>query len=115
MRARTIGWSTVAALSALSVMADRSTPARAANASAASMSVPDLEWPLPAAERALGAIDGRHLWQYVLEQAQISRRYRDQGHAQFWGRIIGSSADAEDARWLAGHFTQIGLSEVHIQ
>src|SRR5262249_31613309 len=45
----------------------------------------------------------------------ISRRYRDQGHPQFWGRIIGTSGDAEDARWLADKYTQIGMTDVHIQ
>jgi hypothetical protein len=37
---------------------------------------------------------------HVAEQAAISRRYRDQGHPKFWGRIIGTSADAESAAWL---------------
>jgi hypothetical protein len=50
-----------------------------------------LEWPLPAGESVYGKIDGRHLHRYVEEQAAISRRYRDQGHPKFWGRIIGSS------------------------
>jgi hypothetical protein len=74
-----------------------------------------LEWPLPAGEQAYGRIDGRHLHRYVDEQAAISRRYRDQGHPKFWGRIIGSSADAESAEWLANTFTSIGLSDVRIQ
>jgi hypothetical protein len=56
-----------------------------------------LEWPLPPGEQAYARIDGKHLHQYVEEQAAISRRYRDQGHPKFWGRIIGSSADAESA------------------
>src|SRR4029453_18190928 len=56
-----------------------------------------LEWPLPPGEQAYGRIDGRHLHQYVEEQAAISRRYRDQGHPKFWGRIIGTSADTENA------------------
>src|SRR3954466_208644 len=60
-----------------------------------------LEWPLPPGEQVYGRIDGRHLHRYVDEQAAISRRYRDQGHPKFWGRIIGSSADAESADWLA--------------
>src|SRR5689334_18188618 len=46
-----------------------------------------LEPPLPASDRPYGAIDGKHMWQYVKEQAAIAERYRDHGHSQFWGRI----------------------------
>lgn len=74
-----------------------------------------LEWPLPPGEQAYGTIDGKHLHRYVEEQAAISRRYRDQGHPKFWGRIIGSSADAENAEWLANKFKSFGMSDVHIQ
>src|SRR5215213_4514383 len=74
-----------------------------------------LEWPLPAGEQAYGRIDGRHLHQLVEEQAAISRRYRDQGHPKFWGRIIGTSADAENAAWLADKLKSLGLSDVRIQ
>jgi peptidase M28-like protein len=74
-----------------------------------------LEWPLSAADQVYGKIDGRHLHQYVEEQAAMSRRYRDQGHPKFWGRIIGSSADAENAEWLAAKFKSTGLSDVRIQ
>ena len=45
----------------------------------------------PADAQAYGAIDGRHLHGLVVDQAGISRRYRDQGHPQYWGRIIGTS------------------------
>jgi hypothetical protein len=74
-----------------------------------------LEWPLLPSQQAYGKIDGRHLHRYVEEQAAISRRYRDQGHPRFWGRIIGSSADAESAEWLANTFKSIGMSDVRIQ
>jgi hypothetical protein len=74
-----------------------------------------LEWPLPPSEQAYGKIDGKHLHQYVEEQAAISRRYRDQGHPKFWGRIIGTSADAESAEWLANKFKMFGMSDVRVQ
>jgi Peptidase family M28 len=74
-----------------------------------------LEWPLPPDEQAYARIDGKHLHQYVEEQAAISRRYRDQGHPKFWGRIIGSSADAESAEWLANKFKSFGMTDVRIQ
>ena len=67
------------------------------------------------AVEAYGRIDDKHLHGYVDEQATISRRYRDQGHPRFWGRIIGSSADAESAEWLANTFRSLGMSEVRIQ
>ena len=74
-----------------------------------------LQWPLPASGQAYADIDGRRLHRYVVDQAAIARRYRDQGHPQFWGRITGTSADAESADWLAAHFKRIGLSDVRIQ
>jgi Zn-dependent M28 family amino/carboxypeptidase len=72
-------------------------------------------WPLPAGDPAYGAIDGRRLWQYVKEQAEIAERYRDQGHPQYWGRIAGTSGDVEDARWLLAKYQDIGLTEARIQ
>jgi Peptidase family M28 len=75
----------------------------------------DLEWPLPPARAAYGNIDGKRLWQYVVEQADIAHHYRDSGHPQFWGRIVGTSGDVEDAQWLLSKFQQIGLSDTHIQ
>ena len=54
----------------------------------------------PSAAAQYGAIDGHKIWAAVVEQAGIAERYRDNGHPQFWGRISGTSADAEDAQWL---------------
>jgi hypothetical protein len=72
-------------------------------------------WPLPATGKAYGTIDGKRLWQYVREQADIAERYRDQGHPQFWGRIAGTSGDVEDAQWLLAKYQQAGLTDTHIQ
>jgi hypothetical protein len=72
-------------------------------------------WPLPATGKAYGTIDGKHLWQYVREQADIAERYRDQGHPQFWGRIAGTSGDVEDVQWLLKKYQQIGLTDAHSQ
>jgi len=74
-----------------------------------------LRWALPAGAERYGAIDGHHMVGYVVDQANIARRYRDQGHPQFWGRIIGTSGDAESAQWVSGKFKAAGLSEVRIQ
>src|SRR5437868_4496031 len=63
----------------------------------------------PVKDAKYAAIDGKHLWQYVVEQSDIARRYRDSGHPQFWGRLAGTSADVEDAQWLLNKYKQIGL------
>jgi hypothetical protein len=65
-------------------------------------------------EQKYASIEGDHLKSYVNDQTAISRRYRDAGH-QFWGRIIGTEADAENAEWLLGKFRKAGLSDVHEQ
>jgi Peptidase family M28 len=74
-----------------------------------------LRWPLPPGAEKYGAIDGKRMHRDVVAQALISRRYRDKVHPKFWGRIIGTSSDAESADWLAGRFKEIGLADVSIQ
>ena len=74
-----------------------------------------LQWPLPPGAEQYADIDGRRMHRDVVEQAEISRRYRDQVHPKFWGRIIGSSADAESAEWLADKFRSARLSDVRVQ
>ena len=64
--------------------------------------------------RPYGAITGDHLTTYVRELTAISRRYRDAGN-QFWGRIIGTDADTENANWMADRLRQAGVSNVEIQ
>jgi peptidase M28-like protein len=73
-----------------------------------------LKWRLLPSEQPYAAIDGKHLKEYVNDQTAISRRYRDSGH-QFWGRIIGTEADAENAAWLMDKFRKIGLSDIREQ
>ena len=74
-----------------------------------------LRWPIPPGSERYGAIDGKRMHRYVVEQAAIARRYRDQGHPKFWGRIIGTRSDAESAEWLAAKFKRAGLADVRIQ
>jgi hypothetical protein len=52
---------------------------------------------------------------YVQEIVGISRRYRDNGHPQFWGRIMGTEADVENAKWLMDKFQQAGLADIRDQ
>jgi hypothetical protein len=74
-----------------------------------------IEFPLPKGDQAYASIDGRKMHQYVIELADISKRYRDSGHPKFWGRIIGTSSDRETEEWLAAKFRGLGLSDVRIQ
>ena len=74
-----------------------------------------LKWNVQPADKAYTSIDGKQLKGYVQELAAISRRYRDKGHPQFWGRIIGTEADAENAKWLVERFKKIGLTDVREQ
>lgn len=64
---------------------------------------------------SFSSIDGVHLKSYVEQLATISRKYRDNGHPQFWGRIIGTEADHENAQWLLDRFKAIGLTDVREQ
>src|SRR5258708_27282852 len=75
----------------------------------------EVGWRLAPSEQAYASIDGDHLKKYVEDQTAISRRYRDNGHPQFWGRIIGTDADSENARWLMDRLKAIGLTDVHEQ
>ncbi len=74
----------------------------------------EVGWRLAPSEQQYAAIDGQHLKGYVEEICAMARRYRDKGH-QFWGRITGTEADAENAQWMLAKFRQIGLSDVHEQ
>jgi hypothetical protein len=74
-----------------------------------------LRWALPVGAERYGAIDGKRMHRDVVEQTLISRRYRDNGHRKFWGRITGTSSDAESAEWLTAKFKAAGLSDVRIQ
>jgi len=74
-----------------------------------------LHWPLPAADKKYGAIDGHKIHGYVEDLTGFARKYRDDGHPQFWGRIIGTQADHDTSAWLQAKFKSFGLSDVHEQ
>lgn len=74
-----------------------------------------LEWQLAPQDKAYSAIDGKRIHTYVEDLTAISRKYRDSGHPQFWGRIIGTQADTDTRDWLVQKFTKLGLSDVHVQ
>jgi len=74
-----------------------------------------IEFPLPKSEDAYRAIGGHKMHKYVVELAEISKRYRDAGHPKYWGRLIGTQSETETNEWLAGKFRGLGLSDVRIQ
>jgi hypothetical protein len=76
---------------------------------------PEIGWHLTAIGQSYSSINGKYLMRYVEELTAIARRYRDNGHPQFWGRIIGTEADTENAEWMLARFRQLGLSDVHEQ
>jgi hypothetical protein len=74
-----------------------------------------LQWPLPVGAEQYADIDGRRIHADVVAQAMIARRFRDEIHPKYWGRIIGLESDAWAADWLAQRFRTVGLSDVRIQ
>src|SRR5258706_912754 len=74
-----------------------------------------LRWRLLPAEQTYLSIDGKHLKQYVEDQTAMSRRYRDNGHTQFWGRITGTEADPENAKWLKDQVLAMGPTDLNSQ
>jgi len=75
----------------------------------------EIGWKLAPSDQAYSSIDAKRLMQYVEDLTAMARRYRDDGHPQFWGRIIGTQADSENAEWMLAKFRQLGLSDVHEQ
>jgi hypothetical protein len=109
----------IAATAGIVVVGGQSAPARppATEGARTVQYAPDEEFlrqPLPVSEQAYGVIDGNRLKGYVSELTAISRRYRDSGH-QFWGRIVGTDADAETARWMLEKFQTAGLEKTRLQ
>ncbi len=62
---------------------------------------------------AYASIDGERMKLLVEEQAEIARRYRQAGN-QYWGRIIGTSADHETADWMMGQLHQSGVEKLRL-
>ncbi|MBT72507.1 MAG: hypothetical protein CMQ15_10810 [Gammaproteobacteria bacterium] len=72
-----------------------------------------LEW--PDTTNAYASVDGHRMQTYVVEQQDISRRYRDTVNPQYWGRIIGASSDWESAEWLEQKYRDLELQDISIQ
>ena len=74
-----------------------------------------LAWPDVPSGKAYNSISGKALMRYVDEQAAISRRQRDNGNPQYWGRIVGTQSDVDSAEWLLAHFKRLGLTDTRNQ
>jgi hypothetical protein len=111
----TISLLAVAVASAQNPDGTRVRPASAGPAEPPHMRASEVGWRLAPADEKFAAIDGARLKTYVSDLTAIARRYRDSGHPQFWGRIIGTNADAENAEWLMERFRRLGLTDVHEQ
>ncbi|HEV3059836.1 MAG TPA: M28 family peptidase [Vicinamibacterales bacterium] len=121
MRLKTLALSTAAmamlggALSAQNPDGTRARTAAAGPAEPPHVRSAEIGWRLAPADEKYGAIDGARLKEYVRDLTAMARRYRDSGHPQYWGRIIGTTADAENAEWMMQKLKAIGLTDVHEQ
>ena len=68
---------------------------------------------LSSENQAYASIDGERMKRLVEEQAEIARRYRDAGN-QYWGRIIGTSADHETADWMMEELRRVGVENLRL-
>lgn len=91
------------------------TPAVGRPADATHQRPAGMTWRMPPSDERYAAIDQARLMRYVSELTAMAQRYRDNGHPQFWGRIIGTTPDAENANWMMEKFRQFGLTDVHEQ
>ena len=66
-----------------------------------------------AGNETYASIDGERMKHLVEQQAEIARRYR-QADNQYWGRIIGTSADRETAEWMMDQLRQSGAEDVRL-
>ena len=105
----------VLSLSVLSLMFS-TTPAATQTSSVPNLSSDDgyLTHPLPPGDEKYATISGGRMKGYVRELTAISRNYRDAGH-QYWGRLIGTSADVKTAEWMAAKLKEVGASNVRLQ
>jgi len=68
-----------------------------------------LDWPLAPENAKYAAISVAALKQDTYTICGFSRAYRDNGHPQFWGRIVGTAGHDAATRWLDTEFRKLGL------
>jgi hypothetical protein len=116
MTLRSAWLAVIVAARGFSGFAQQTAPARAARPQEpAHARPPVMTWRLNGAEQRYATIDPAKLMQLVEAQTAMSRKYRDSGHPQFWGRITGTEADTENAQWLMAKFRELGLTDIREQ
>ncbi len=68
-----------------------------------------LDWPLAPENAKYAAISVADLKRDTYTISGFSRVYRDNGHPQFWGRLVGTSGHDAMSGWLDGEFRKLGL------
>jgi hypothetical protein len=68
-----------------------------------------LDWPLAPENAKYASIDAAALKEDTYTISGFSRAYRDSGHPQFWGRLIGTSGHDAMSSWLEGELRKLGL------
>jgi hypothetical protein len=68
-----------------------------------------LDWPLAPENGKYAAIDVADIKRDTHTISGFSRAYRDGGHPQFWGRLIGTSGHDAMSGWLDGEFRKLNL------
>ena len=66
-----------------------------------------------AGNEAYASIDGERMKRLVEQQTDIAQRYRQAGN-QFWGRIIGTSADHETANWMMDQLREADVENLRL-
>ena len=67
-----------------------------------------IRMPLPAGDEQYGRIDGHRMKEHVRALTAIARKHHEAGE-RYWGRLLGSMADAEAEEYIAAKFREFGL------
>ena len=68
-----------------------------------------LDWPLAPENAKYASISAASLKRDTYTISGFSRAYRDSGHPQFWGRLIGTSGHDAMSSWLDAELRKLGL------
>ena len=74
-----------------------------------------LDWPLAPKNAKYATITAAALKKDTYTISGFSRAYRDSGHPQFWGRLIGTSGHDAMSAWLDGEFRKLGLKMLSVR
>jgi hypothetical protein len=74
-----------------------------------------LDWPLAPKNAKYASISAAAVKRDTYTISGFSRAYRDSGHPQFWGRLIGTSGHDAMSSWLDGEFRKLGLQSLSVR